>query len=78
MTRAQFSTLVSKVHSIDTTDFVRKTKSSLEKKISDIKTIIEKGSGAASKDELDAIENKISNVSGFLLTSTFNSKITEV
>ena len=51
----------------------------LEKKISDIKaTIIEKGSGVASKDELNAVENKIPNVSGFLLTSTFSSKITEV
>ena len=55
VTKTQFSTLVSKVHSIDTTDFVRKTnydtdKSSLEKKISDINGIINKGSGVASKD----------------------------
>ena len=44
----------------------------LEKKISDIKTIIKKGSGVASKDALDAVKNKIPNVSGFLLTSFFN------
>ena len=31
-----------------------------------------------SKDDLDAVENKIPNVSGFLLTNVFNSKITEV
>ena len=49
-----------------------------EKKISEIKTIIEKGSGVASKDDLDAVKNKIPNVSGFLLTSVFNSKIYEV
>ena len=47
----------------------------LEKKINDIKTIIEKGSGIASKDDLDAVKNKIPNVTGFLLTSVFNSKI---
>ena len=32
----------------------------------------------ASKDDLDAVKNKIPNVSGFLLTSVFNSKTTEV
>ena len=74
--------MVSRVHSIDTTDFVRKTnydtdKSVLEKKISDIKTTVGKGSGVASKDELNAVENEIPNESGFLLTSVFNSKITE-
>ena len=53
-------------------------KSSLQKKISDINGIITKGSGVASKDELEAVENKIPNVSGILLTSVFKSKITEV
>ena len=83
VTKTQFNTLVRKVHSIDTTDFLRKTnydtdKSRLEKKISDINGTLTKGSGAASKDQLDAVENKIPNVSGFLLTGVFNSKITEV
>ena len=40
--------------------------------LSDIKTIIEKGS------YLDTVKNKIPNVSGLRLTSVFNSKITEV
>ena len=44
----------------------------------DIETIKEKGSGVASKDDLDAVKNKIHYVSGFLLTSVLNSKITEV
>ena len=46
--------------------------------IYDINGTLTKGSGAASKDQLDAVENKIPNVSGFLLTGVFNSKITEV
>ena len=80
VTKTQFSTLVSKVHSIDTTDFVKKSKYEtdgvdLKKKTSDIRTIIEKGSGVATKDQLDAVGNKIPNVNVFLLTSVFNSKI---
>ena len=39
---------------------------------------MEKGSAVTRKDGLDAVKNKIPNVSGSLLTSTFNSKITEV
>ena len=39
---------------------------------------IKQGSGVASKDDLDAVENKILNISGFLLTTVFNSKITKV
>ena len=46
--------------------------------LSDVKTIIEKGCGVASKDYLDAVKNKIPNVSGLHLTSVFYSKITEV
>ena len=73
----EYNTLKTKVDSINTTDFVKKTKYEsdgvdLEKKISDIKTFIEKGSGVASKDDLDAVKNKIPNVSGFPLTSVFN------
>ena len=41
-----------------------------------IKTTIDKGSGVASQDELDAVENKIPNVSGFLLTSVVCEDIT--
>ena len=83
VTKTQFSTLDSKVHSIDTTDVVKETdydtdKSGLEKKVSDINGELTKGSGVASKDELDAVENKIPNGSGFLLTSVFDSTITEV
>ena len=63
VTKTQFSTLVSKVNSIDTTDFVKKAnydtdKLSSEKKISGINGIIIKGSGVASKDDLDAVEKK--------------------
>ena len=81
--KTEFNTLKTKVDNIDTKDFVKKTKYEadgvgLEKKISDIKKIIEKGTGAASKDDLEAVKNKIPNVSGFLLTSVFSSKITEV
>ena len=43
-----------------------------------IQKILKQGSSAASKDDLDAVENKIPNVSGFLLTTVFNSKITKV
>ena len=51
--KTEYNRLISRGHSIDTTDFVRKTnydtnKSGLEKKISDIKTTIGKGSGVAS------------------------------
>ena len=81
--KSEYNSLKTKVDSINTTDFFKKTKYEadgvdLGKKISDIKTIIENGSGVASKDDLDAVKNKIPNVSAFLLTSVFNSKITEV
>ena len=83
ITTTQFSTLASKGHCIDTTDFVKKTdygsnKSGLEQKISVINKTITKGSGVAGKHDLDAVENKIPSLRGFLLTSVFNSKITEV
>ena len=63
VTKAQFRTLVSKVNSIDATDFVKKAiydtdKLCLEKNLSDINGIIIKGSGVASKDDLDAVEKK--------------------
>ena len=68
--------LVCKINNIDTTGFVLKTKYDTD--IREINKTIRKGNGAASKDDLDAVKNKIPNVSGFLLTSVFNSKITEV
>ena len=79
--KTEYNSLKTKVDNIYTTDFVKKNKYegdevSLEKKISGIKTIVE--SGVASKDDLDAVKDKIPNISGFLLTSVFNSKITEV
>ena len=43
-----------------------------------INQTLKKGSGVASKDDLDAVKNKIPYASGFLLTSVFNFKITEV
>ena len=81
--KTEYNSLKAKADNIDTTNFFKKTKYEadgvdLENKISDVKTIIEKGSGVASKDDLDAAKNKIPNVSGFLLTSVFNSEITEV
>ena len=62
--KTEYNSFKTKVDNIDTTDFVKKTKYetdgvNLEKKISDIKRITEKGSSVASKDDLDAIKNKI-------------------
>ena len=74
--KTEYNGLVSKVNNIDTTGFVLKTKYHTD--IGKINKTIKQGSGAASKDDLDAVKNKIPNVSGFLLTSAFNSKITEV
>ena len=43
-----------------------------------IQKILKQGGGVASKDNLDATENKIPNVSSFLSTTVFNFKITEI
>ena len=43
-----------------------------------IQKILKQGSDVARKDDLNAVENKIPFVSGFLLTTVFNSKITEI
>ena len=40
--------------------------------------MLKQGSGVVSKDDLDAVENKIPNFSSFVVTADFNSKITEV
>ena len=68
--------LVTKVNNIDIINFVLKTRYDTD--IGAINQTLKKGSGVASKDDLDAVKNKIPNVSGFPLTSVFNSKITEV
>ena len=70
--KTEYNKLVTKVDNIDTANFVLKTKD--DTYIGEIK----KGSGTASKNDLDAVKNKIPNVSGFLLTCVFNSKITKV
>ena len=72
--KTEYDKLVGKVNNIDTTKFVLKTKYDTGA----IKKTIKNISGVAFKDDLDAVKNKIPNVSGFLLTSVFNSKITEV
>ena len=59
---------------MDNASFVLKTSYD-----TDIKAINQTlSSSVASNDDLDTVKNKIPNVSGFLLTSVFNSKITEV
>ena len=73
--KTEYNSLKTKVDNIDTDDFVLKTVySSNIKRIDDI---LKKGSGVTSKDKLDAVKNKIPNISGFLLASVFNSKIAE-
>ena len=72
--KTEFSNLVGKVNNIDTKNFVLKTKYDADN--SSINKILKQGSGVASKDDLDAVKNKIPNVSDFLLTTVFNSKIT--
>ena len=74
--RTYYDGLVTKVNNIDTAGFVLKTKYNAD--ISGINQTLEKGGGVASQDDLDAVKNKIPNVSGFLLIGGFNSKITEV
>ena len=74
--KTEYNGLVTKVTNIDITGFVLKT--NYHKNIKKINDTLKQGSGVASKNDLDAVENKILNVNGFLLTSVFNSKITEV
>ena len=63
ITKTQFSALVSKVHNIDTTDFVKKSK--YEKDVSD------------SEDKINNVDKKIPDVSGFIEKTDFNTKVTE-
>ena len=74
--KTEYNTLVTKVNNIDITNFVKKTKYDTD--IGSLNQKLKQGSGVASKNDLDAIKNKIPNVIGFLLTSVFNSKTTEV
>ena len=59
ITKTQFSTLVSKVHSIDTTDFVKITK--YEKDGSDF------------EDKINNVDKKIPDISGFIKKTDFNT-----
>ena len=74
--KTEYNKLVTKVDNTDTKGFFLKTKYDAEN--SKIDTILKQGSCVGSKDDLDAVKNKIPNVNGFLLTTVFNSKITEV
>ena len=74
--KTEYDKLIGKVNNIHTAEFVLKTK--YHNDIGAKNQTLKKGSCVASKDDLDAVKNKILNVSGFLLTCAFNSKITEV
>ena len=74
--KTEYNKLVTKVDNIDTTGFVLKAKYDTDN--SKIEKILKQGSGVASKDELDAVENKIPDVNNLVVKADFNSKITEV
>ena len=74
--KTEYDNFVGKVDNIDTTGFVLKTKYDADNL--KIEKILKQGSCVASKDDLDAVENKIPNVSSFVVKADFNSKITEV
>ena len=74
--KTEYNKLVGKVDNIDTTGFVLKTKYDTDNL--KIEKILKQGSGVASKDDLDVVENKIPNVSSFVEKADFSSKITEV
>ena len=74
ITKTQFSTLVSKVHSIDTTNFVSKTKyekhgSDFEDKINKVDKKIPDVTSLAEKSTFTAVESKIPDVSGLATKS---------
>ena len=64
ITKTQFSTLVRKVHSIDTTDFVKKNK--YEKDGSDF------------DDKISKVDKKIPDVSSLVKKTDYNTKISEI
>ena len=86
ITKTQFSTLVSKVHSTNTINFVSKTKyekdgSDFEDKINKVDKKIPDVSDLVKKSALTAVESKIPNVSGLATKSALavvESKIPNV
>ena len=60
--KTEYNGLVTKVNNINTTGFVLKT--NYDTDVKKINNTLEKGSGEASKDDLDNVEYKIPNVSG--------------
>ena len=64
ITKTQFTILVSKVHSIDTTDFVKKTKYEKD--------------GSDSEDKINKVDKKIPDVSDLVKKTDFNTKVTEI
>ena len=58
--KTDYDGLVTKVNNIDTINFVLKTRYDTD--IGHINQTLKKGSGVASKDDLDTVENKIPNV----------------
>ena len=82
ITKTQFSILVSKVHSIDTTDFVKKNKyekdgSDFEDKTNKVDKKIPDVSDLVKKSPLTAVKSKIPDVSG-LATKSVENKIPDV
>ena len=74
--KTEYDKLVGKVYNIDPTGFVLKTKYDADNL--KIEKILKQGSRVASKDDLDAVEITIPNVSSFVVKADFNSKITQV
>ena len=72
----KYNGFVTELKNTDTTGFVLETE--YDRNTGEINKTMKQGGVVASKDDLDAVKKKIPNVSGFLLTSVFNSKITEV
>ena len=74
--KTEYNKLITKFDNTDTTGFALKLNMMLI--IQRKKKILKQGSGVASKDELDAVENKIPEVNNLVIKSDFNSKTTEV
>ena len=85
--KTEYNSLKTKVDSIDTTNFILKTKyekdrsdfedkiSKIDKKIPDVSDLVKKTDFNAKVTE---IEGKIPSISGLLPTNTFNSKVSEL
>ena len=83
MAKTQFSTLVSKVHSIDTTNFVSKIKyekdgSDFEDKINKVDKKIYDVSDLVKKSGLTAVESKIPDASGLARKSALTAIETKI